>query len=459
VTDADAPLSEPRTTEPTPGSQLGRFVTWNVLGNGAALIVGFGASVALARWLGPSNRGLLALMLSVSNVALVLFAAGLPVGVVYFASRRQQDGPAILGNCLLHAAVLAAVLVPLALLLHHPIASALGHGHGGRTWALAAALVPVTFLDWTTHSQLQGTLRFGRFNVLLVTQKLTYALGVLILLGVFSLGVSSGLIATMVGSAVMIAGAMLPILRVGPPRIDLGLMRRMFHYGTRAQVGSLLQLANGRLDVIILQFFRPLSQVGYYVVAQTIAELVIQLADAFQWSNMALVSREEGSGEEGDPKPSTSSLAIRHHALISGVAALGNVAFGSIVILFAYGPEFHQALVPMIILLPGVWLLGIGMVVQGDLGGRGRPGLASTLVGISALVTVVLDFALIPPFGVIGAAIASVCAYGTFGVASLVALERVSGIAVRRLVVPTRSDVAGYAGVVRRVVGRSRWRA
>jgi O-antigen/teichoic acid export membrane protein len=229
----------------------------------------------------------------------------------------------------------------------------------------------------------------------------------------------------------------------------------MFHYGTRAQVGSFLQLANGRLDVIILQFFRPLSQVGYYVVAQTIAELVIQLADAFQWSNMALVSRDEGAGVEAG----TSSLAVRHHALVSGVAALANVAFGSIVILFAYGPAFHRALVPMILLLPGVWLLGIGMVVQGDLGGRGRPGLASTLVGISAVVTVVLDLALIPPFGVIGAAIASVCAYATFGIGSLIALGRVSGIPIRRLAVPTRSDLAAYAAVARRVASRRRPRS
>lgn len=451
MTDADAPLSEPRSVEPASGNQLGRFVRWNVLGNGAALVVGFGASVALARWLGPSNRGLLALMLSVANIALVATAAGLPVGVVYFSSRREKDGPAILGNCLLHAAVLAAVLVPLALVFHQPIADALGHGHGGRTWALAAALVPVTFLDWTTHSQLQGTLRFGRFNVLLVTQKLTYAIGVLILLGVFSLGVSSGLLATALGSAVMIVGSMLPILRLGPPRIDFGLMKRMFHYGTRAQIGSILQLANGRLDVVILQFFRPLSQVGYYVVAQTIAELVIQLADAFQWSNMALVSRDEGA----DAEAGTSSLAIRHHALLSGLAALANVAFGSIVILFAYGPAFHRALVPMIVLLPGVWLLGIGMVVQGDLGGRGRPGLGSTLVGVSAVVTVVLDFALIPPFGVIGAAIASVCAYATFGISSLIALHRVSGIPLRKLAVPTRRDLASYVAVARRVAARA----
>jgi O-antigen/teichoic acid export membrane protein len=447
-------LTEPGAADPAPGSPLARFVTWNVSGNAASLLIGFIASIALARWLGPSNRGLLALMLSVATLALVLTAIGMPVAVVYFASRRERDGPAILGNCLAHAAVLAAVLVPAALIFNKPLSEALGHGHGGRTWALAAALVPITFLDWTTHSQLQGTLRFGRFNVLLVLQRISYAVGVLILLGVLKLGVAAGLLATAIGSIVMIAGSLPPILKLGRPRLDRALMRRMMAYGGRAQIGSILQQTNARLDVIILQFFRPLSQVGYYVVAQTVAELLIQIADAFQWSNMALVSREDREDEQAE----RSTTAIRHHALISGVAALGNAIFGPVLIWFAYGPRFHDAIVPMLILLPGVWLLGIGFVVQGDLGGRGRPGMSSAMAGVSAAVTVVLDLALIPAFGVDGAAVASVCAYATFGVGSLIALHRVSGVSVRELAVPTRADLHAYARFITRAAGALRSR-
>lgn len=431
---------------------LGRFVTWNVLGAGVSLTIGFVASVILARLLGPGNRGLLALMLSAGMLALVLTAGGLPVSVVFFASRRQREGPAILGNCLLHGSILALILIPAALLFHHQLAAAFAHGRGGRTWVLAAALVPVTFLDWTTHSQLQGTLQFGRFNVLLVMQRVAYTLGILILLGVLSLGVASGLLATALGSAVMIADSMLPILRIGRPRLDFGLMREMLGYGAKAQIGSILQLANGRLDVIILGFYRPVAQVGYYVVAQAIAELVIQVANAFQWSNMALVSRNVGA----DSDTATSAVAIRHLALISGLAAVFNAGFGTVIILFAYGRAFHPAVVPMLILLPGVWLLGTAIVVQGDLGGRGRPGLASILVGAAAVVTVVLDLALIPPFGVYGAAIASVCAYSTLGISSLVALRRVSGIPIRTLLVPTREDFETYITVVRRFISARR---
>jgi O-antigen/teichoic acid export membrane protein len=129
---------------------------------------------------------------------------------------------------------------------------------------------------------------------------------------------------------------------------------------------------------------------------------------------------------------------------------LGNAILGPLVIALAYGSKFTPAIAPMLILLPGIWFLGMGVVIQGDLSGRGRPGLSSALAGLAAIVTVALDFALIPPLGVNGAALASVAAYSTFGIASLEALHRVTGISIRELIVPTRADFDAYRSVITR---------
>jgi antigen flippase len=432
-------------------SQLARFVTVNMLGQGASLAIGFATSIVLARLLGPAGRGLLGLMLSANLLVVVLTSIGLPTAVTYFSSRADADPPAILGDCLMHAFVLAAVLIPVSWLLHGPIAEGLGRGAGGLTWVLVAALVPLSLLDWTTNSQLQGALLFARANVVVVLSRLLYAVAVVVLLGVLSLGVEGGVIATGVGSLAMIALSLPPLLRAGRPRLDPRLNRRLFGYGAKAQVGSILQLANGRLDVLILQIYRPLSQVGYYVVAQTVAELVVTLANEFRWTGMVLVTKTRGQ-----ERASTSADAVRHFTLVGAAAALANVLFGSVVILLGYGSRFEAAIAPMLILLPGVWMLGIGIVVQGDLSGRGRPGLASVLAGVSAAVTTGLDFALIPPLGTTGAALASLCGYSTLGIVSIVVLHRVSAIPLRELVIPTRADLRGYGSFVRERLRRAR---
>lgn len=433
---------------------LAKLVTQSIAGRAGYLIVGFGASVALARFLGPANRGLLGLMISVNQLGMVFATFGAGIAVVYFASRRDADHGALLGNSVVQALLLAAVLVPLAAIFYPQIAKAVGGGHGGQTWVLVAALVPITLLDWTTHGQVQGMLMFGRFNVLYVLSRVAYGLGILGLTGALGLGVAGGVIATAIGSGVMIFGCLPPIVARGRPRLDLSLFRRTLRYGLRVQLGSVFQLANGRLDVIVMQFFRPLNQVGYYVVAQTIAELVINLASSFQGSILPLISRYEG-----DSRAETTSIdSIRHHGILAALGVVGDAIFGPVVIYFAFGSKFAPAIAPMLILLPGIWFLGMGIVIQGDLSGRARPGLSSALAGLAAVVTVALDFALIPPLGVFGGALASVGAYTTFGVASLIALHRVTGVPVRRLAVPTRADLGAYRALTRRAYSMLRRR-
>jgi O-antigen/teichoic acid export membrane protein len=276
---------------------------------------------------------------------------------------------------------------------------------------------------------------------------------VVVLVAGLGLGVTGGLIATLAGSAVIVAGSVFVAARDAPPRLDLQVFRRMLGYGARVHLGWLFQVGNARLDVIILQFFVPLASVGHYFIAQIVAELVIVIAIAFQGSVLPLVARHEADGDD-----ETTTTAVLHHAILSAVAVLVNAVAGSLLILYAFGPGFRQALLPMLIILPGMWFQGTGGVVTGVLRGRGRPGLSSVVAGIALVVTIALDLALIPPFGVVGAAVASLVTYTVFGSVSLVALSRVTGISIRTLVVPTRADLALYPRAIRGVLAQLRGR-
>jgi O-antigen/teichoic acid export membrane protein len=429
-----------------------RSVGLNFAGEIGTLAIGFFSSLLIARWLGPADRGLLSLIATSTGITMVFVNVGVPMAVWYYASRPNAPVGALLGNSLLQAALVTAVLVPAAWLLEQPLSDALAHGRGGLAWVLGAAVVPLTFLEWSTRNQLTGQLRFGLSNALVTAEKLVLVAAVVVFLYEFGWGVSGVFAAQGAGFLVGIFGALVVLLRQQRPRLDFPLLRRLLGYGARVQVGSLFQLFNSRFDVLILQFYRPLRDVGYYVIAQVVAELVMLFSRSFQSSVLSFVSHESGRPER---QAETTALTLRHHALLSAGAILVDAAFAPLLIIYGYGSAFRPAIVPIFVLLPGVWFLGNGLVIANDLSGRARPGLASVLSGVAVAVTVTLDFALIPPFGVMGAAVASVVAYVVFGVISVVALSRVSGVAFRQLV-PRRSDLAVYVTLVRTLPARAR---
>ena len=429
---------------------LQRSVLLNLLGQIATILIGFVPSILVARWLGPTDRGLLAVIGTAGGIAFVLGCVGLPAAVLYFGSDKSPPTGALLGNSLLYAAVLTAVFVIPTWMFRSQIADLLSHGRGETVWVLNALTIPVTFLDWTTHNQLLGRLRFGYYNSLIIGSKIVFLVGVVLMLQVVDLGVAGVVIATLLGSLLVIGGSLRVILPEARPSLDRALFRRMFEYGRKSQFGSMFQYFNSRFDVIILQFFVPLAAIGSYVVAQILAELVMVLTRSFQPTVTSLVTRDS---DDPATQAHTTATSIRHHGLLCFVALLLNAVFSPLLIVFAYGPPFHSAILPFFIILPGIWFLATGLLIANDLNGRNAPGLASRLSGVGVSVTIVLDFALIPFFGVTGAAFASLIAYTAFGALSLVVESRVAEIPIRRLL-PTIDDVRMYPIAVRRILGR-----
>ena len=76
-----------------------------------------------------------------------------------------------------------------------------------------------------------------------------------------------------------------------------------------------------------------------------------------------------------------------------------------------FSSAFLGAYIPLLVLLPGVVLLGSCKVLANDIGGRGFPHYNSINSGLSFVATVIFDLLLIPKMGVVGAALASTLSY------------------------------------------------
>jgi len=220
----------------------------------------------------------------------------------------------------------------------------------------------------------------------------------------------------------------------------------MLAYGTRAQVGSFLQIINARFDVVVLQAMAPLAVVGQYAVAQIVAELVLVVPRSVGSVLAPTVAASRDDGVSAEAMRLNGSLSL------AGVVAVG--IGGPLLIVVGYGHEYASALVPFLILLPATWFLCVAQVVNASLRGRGRPGLTSLLALVEVVVTVVLDLLLIPGHHALGAAFASAIAYVLYGIASVVVLARIDGVSPLSLLVGTRAESAAIARRLAQVVRR-----
>ena len=123
-------------------------------------------------------------------------------------------------------------------------------------------------------------------------------------------------------------------------------------------------------------------------------------------------------------------------------------------------PAFIPSFVPLVLLLPGVVALAVANVVGSYLRGIDRPGTTSYINLIALVINVVLNVVLIPIYGIVGAAAASLVSY------SLTALmmTAIAGPLTRNRIIdfwmPRASDaryvVGAASNLFRRFAPRSR---
>ncbi len=420
-------------------ARLARYVppvlTANVAARIVALLALTAATILVAHAGGPKLLGELTLLRVLPGLAGVLVSCGLPSAAPYFlASRGYATRPRLRSTLL--ALTLAGALTASACWL---VLSPVLHSLFFRPWHMGvvlAAAVPVFSQLWVAAGKafLQGGNDMRAANIAIGAEEAAF-LPVYLALLPFLHG--TGLLMTaLVGADVLVtAGIAGRLARRGFfrrwQRPDPRLAAEICRYGLRGQLGGMLSLINLRLDVVILGALVGPGTLGVYAVASKYAELLRLpgLAITYVLYPRLAVRDRAAAGRD--------VAALMPRAFVLTVLAAIPLAAGVPLLPVVYGPEFGAAMVPAFILLFGLIGEGVAGLVSAYLYGVGRPGANSIALGVSVLVTVGLDLALIPRYHAVGAAAASAAAYLTSSAALLVCY-----FAVRRLVHVPRHKAA-----------------
>lgn len=407
----------------------------------------FGVAVLIARALGPEGRGVYALFLLSASIAQAVLSLGMGVAAVYELGKRTATLSRIAANAhqiTLASAVVSGVLV----LLAWPVLGDTLRAHDVPYWAFVF-VVPLFVSYGLLTTILQGVSRFVAMNVVIVAQPL-------VLLALVATGVVVGDVDTtealVFWAIATFASVALAVLLLGRAAlrlpdllsVDWPSLRRQISFGLRGQIGNLMQLLNYRLDQFIVLLFVSTAGVGIYAVAVTVSQTIWFIPNAVA---AVLLPRLTATDESDAAR--TTPLVCRNTLLVSAIVALGIGVVSPWLVEAFFGTAFGDALEPLLWLLPGAVALSGSKILTSYILSQGRPLTNSMITLASLVVTVVADFALIPPFGIAGAAIASTLAYAAHFALALAAYRQLSGGSVWEAVIVRGDDLRRYADMAR----------
>jgi O-antigen/teichoic acid export membrane protein len=169
--------------------------------------------------------------------------------------------------------------------------------------------------------------------------------------------------------------------------------------------GALLGLVIYNADLISLRFFRDASTVGHYAAAYTLISFLSNLGVAYSMSLLPGLTRLGSAPRERD--------ALYHAANAQVFAACFPIAVGGTLLAPAivdlvFGRQYGPSAVALAIL---IWVVPLALLRDMPimaLIARGREDRVLRATALAAAFSLALNLLLIPPFGLVGAATASV---------------------------------------------------
>jgi O-antigen/teichoic acid export membrane protein len=390
------------------------------------------AALLVATTLGTAGAGAFALIRVWPHLATSILGGGFTIAAPYFIGSRRYPADAV--N---QTAVALGVRWGFVTYVGWVAASGLLMGRfkgelSHEAVLLVGLCIPFLLLRNYLNSIQQGLRSFTAANISLFIEEIATLLFMLPLF--WFRGPESRMLmvlASVGGAAASCLAALIMLARDGVscrPHYHKAIAREALPFGMKGHVGRMANMLTWRLDVLILSAFADVEVVGLCAVAHQAAELFRPLS-----ASLTFVLRPLIAGLSLAEARVKGVMLYRRVFGLNLLMVLVMAAVGGPVIRMVFGEEFAPAIPAFQILLIGLAAHGADGVLAGYNVGIGRPEFNTYTALAGLVVTVVGDLLLIPPYGLIGAAVVSSIAYTVKAVTFTVIFLSTSGVSFGQL--------------------------
>jgi O-antigen/teichoic acid export membrane protein len=362
------------------------------------------------RYLTPAEYGAVETVVALSAVLVTVLRLGISSAFFrfYFDSKDEAHRTLVVRTSFWFTMASATVGLVVGWLVAEPLSQAL-FSTGDRTWLVRAGFVAV----WAqmNYEQLTSLFRVEERSGQFVVASLA---NVLITVGAtvaFVVGLGWGATGVVVGNVtgtLCVYAVLLAYRRYQLGlQFDRRLLREMNRFGLPLVPSALFLWATNFADRFILIKLTDAREVGLYSIGVRVASAIVLLLTAFRtaWPAFAYSIDDDREARR------TYGYVLTYLVFVTAWVALALGLLAPWLVRFLTTPAFYSAsrVVPLLafggVAFAGYIVMAIGV-------GRARRTQFNWVVtGIGAIVNLALCFALIPPYGMMGAAIATAASY------------------------------------------------
>ena len=404
-------MSTGSTMVETGAARFSRHVAWTL---GARMLTACGsllAGVIVARWLGAASLGILSSLTVITALALSFGALGLPSAITFIVARDRQRSRPVVVNAILMGFILGIVLA-----LGIVVLSWLRPGVFGDIpvdlIVIAACAIPFQMVMLFCMAVFLGLNDIRWYNLFDLLSQSALVIDPLIALVLLGLGLYL-LVTLNAAAAVVISIAVMIVLVRTIARqsdaatggISLPLISELLKHGSKFYISMAASMVILRADLLIVNYFGGAAEAGVYGVSTQVATVFLLIPNVI---SIVLFPRVT---EARDVAGDITCRVTRHASFIMLLICLAAIPFAFLLPVL-YGASFANVPFQVLILLPGVYLLGIETVQVQFFNSLGVPRAVPLFWLVAVAVNIGLNLALVPRFGAYAAAAVSTLSYG-----------------------------------------------
>jgi O-antigen/teichoic acid export membrane protein len=303
-------------------------------------------------------------------------------------------------------------------------------------------LLPIIFLNQFLQAIFQGNEDFKSFNFTLMSGQTLNLVFAFITLTILSFGVEAALFAFVCGqifTLVTISYILKKKIKYNDKIADFSFpyLRDSINFGLKAHLSNILAFVNYRADLFIIAYFLTPLEVGLYTVAVNVSERLWILSQAISTVLYPKISSLTSSYERNN----LTSIICRNMMILSLIGGLLLIITAEILIALLFGKPYEQSALILQLLIPGIIFGSISRIIANDFAGRGKPELNMNVSFLTVSINIILNFILIPFYGVNGAAISTSISYFVNWFIKVILFKRITDSSYRAFLVPTRHDI------------------